>query len=331
MRVFLTGATGLIGQPLVRQLVRRGDQPVVLTRRAARARLEPALKGAEIVEGDPSTVGDWQARVSGCDAVINLVGHGVFDERWTPEVRHKIRDSRVYSTENVVRAIATAEAKPRVLVSASAIGYYGPTRDEELTESSPSGTDFLAVVAREWEDAARPVEALGARLAIVRVGVVLEADGGALKKLVPIFKYLPGGAAPVGGGGNPFLPALGRQWMSWIHIADIVGIFLLALDHQSATGPMNGTAPNPVRNSEFSHILARVLRRGFWPPYIPLGPPDFVLQLVLGEVAQVITTGQRVVPSRALALGYEFQFPDLEPALRNLLGDGARAMAASSR
>ncbi|MFO0960397.1 MAG: TIGR01777 family oxidoreductase [Isosphaeraceae bacterium] len=322
MRVFLTGGTGLVGRHLVRDLIRRGDRPVVLTRSEAKARSEPSLNGAEFVQGDPGKPGDWQRSIDGCDGVINLVGHGVFDDRWTPEVRKKIRDSRVDSTANVVQAIRDAGQKPGVLVSASAIGYYGPSDDRELDESSPPGDGFLPDICKDWEAAARAAEGLGTRVAIVRVGIVLDPSSGALKTMLPIFRYLPGGAAPVGGASNPFLPANGSQWMSWIHIQDIVGIFLAALDKSEATGPFNGTAPEPARNAEFSRELARAVRKGIWPPFLPFGPPDFLLRAVLGEMSEVVTQGQRVIPRRTIELGYAFRFPTLRGALADLFGVG---------
>lgn len=327
MRVFLTGGTGLIGRRLVEELVARGDQAVVLTRNAAKARSNPALKRAEFVEGDPGARGDWQKAVDGCDGVLNLVGHGVFDHRWTPEIKRKIRESRVHSTRHVAEAIAGAARRPDVLVSASAIGYYGPHGDEVLTEIAPPGRDFLGEVCREWEDAARPVEEAGSRLAIVRVGVVLDRDGGALKAMVPMFRYLPGGAAPIGSG-HPFAPARGRQWISWIHREDIVGLFLLALDNPAARGPINGTAPEPARNVDFSRALAAAIRVGPWPPFLPFGPPDVLLHIVLGEVARVVTTGQRVLPERATALGYAFRYPGLDGALRAVFGGEGPATRA---
>ncbi len=210
----------------------------------------------------------------------------------------------------MVRTIAKARKGPTTLVQGSAIGYYGPRHDEILKEGSPPGSDFLAVVCRELEDAARPVEGLGARLATVRTGVVLSRDEGALGMMTPIFKL--GGAAPVGNDGHPYRLGRGRQWISWIHLEDIVGLFLLALDNPAARGPINGTAPNPVRNADFSRELARVLHR----PFLPFGPPDLLLRVALGEKAHVVTTGQRVLPGRAEELGYSFQFPDLPEALK---------------
>ncbi len=315
MRVFLTGGTGMIGRRLVRRLRDRGDLPVLLSRKADEARRNPALRGIAVLQGDPARPGPWQDAVDGSDAVVNLAGHNVFAGRWNAEVKRQIRDSRVHGAENVVEAITKARQKPGVLVQASAIGFYGATGDEELTESSPSGADFLAVVCRELEDATRPAESAGVRLATIRTGVVLGRGEGALGAMVPIFQWLPGGAAPLGNGGHPFRPARGMQWISWIHIDDIVGLFLLALDHPEARGPINGTAPTPARNVEFSRLLARALHR----PFLPIGPPDLALRLALGEVSQVVTTGQRVLPARALQLGYAFEHPDLAEALRSAL------------
>ena len=314
MRVFITGGTGLIGRHIVGQLLERGDQPVILTRQADQVRRKVEMRRAQVIQGDPSEPGDWEKAIDGCDAVINLVGHNLFAERWSPVVKRKIRDSRVYSTEHVVKAMGKAKNPPKVLVQASAIGYYGPHGDEELNESSPSGTDFMAVVCREWEDAANLPDSSGIRVAKIRTGVVMAQGEAALGVMTPIYKWLPGGAAPVGSGGGPFKPATGAQWMSWIHIDDIAGIFLLALDDDKAVGPINGTAPHPVRHAEFGKALAKVL----WRPFIPIGPPDAALELLLGEVAQVVTKGQKVLPSKALELGYAFKYPEILPALKAL-------------
>ncbi len=314
MRVFLAGGTGLIGTALVHRLIARGDQPVILSRQASKAKLRDDFQKAEVVQGDPTSSGAWEVAVEGCEAVVNLAGTNLFSKRWGPEVKRQIRDSRVYSTENLVGAIRKAGQRPQTLVQGSAIGYYGPTGDEDLTESSPSGSDFMAVVCREWEDAAKPVEEMGLRLATIRTGIVLAKGAGALGVMAPIFKWLPGGAAPVGSGSNPLMPGRGQQWMSWIHLDDIVGIFLHAIDQQAARGPINGTSPQPVRNIEFSKELARVLRR----PFLPFGPPDAVLKTVIGEVAQIVATGQKVLPNRAQELGYSFKFPELPAALKNI-------------
>ena len=315
MRVFITGGTGMIGRRLVRRLLDRGDTPVILTRNADKARAEPGNREAEVVSGDPSKAGEWQTSVGGCDAVCNLAGQNVFSGRWNAEIKRQIRESRVEGAARVVEAIARAGARPKVLVQGSAIGYYGPHGDETLTESSPAGSDFLATVCRDLEAAAGPVESLGVRLATVRTGVVLAKGEGALKVMTPIFKL--GGATPVGNGGHLFKPADGRQWMSWIHVDDILGIFLLALDDDRATGPINGTAPKPERNYDFSKALAKVLHR----PFIPFGPPDLALEVMLGETAQVVTKGQKVLPAKAEAIGYSFRFPDLTPALEAVFAE----------
>jgi uncharacterized protein (TIGR01777 family) len=325
MRVFITGGTGLIGRNLVKRLVERGDHPVILSRQADKARRNPAMRGIEVIQGDPTVPGGWDAAVDGCDAVVNLVGHNVFADRWTAEVKRSIRDSRVYGTENVVAAIARAKGRPKVLVQASAVGYYGPHGDEELTESDPSGSDFMAVVCREWEEASRPAESLGLRVPRIRTGIVLAAGEGALGVMTPLFKIGPG--TPIGSGGSAFKPASGAQWMSWIHLDDIVGIFLMALDHPEASGPINGTALTPVRNAEFSRELSRTLWKPYapWRVFLPIGPPDILLHTVLGGVAGVVTTGQKVLPKRARELGYQFQYPELSAALRALF---ARPKAA---
>ena len=310
MRVFVTGGTGMIGRRLVRELIGRGDSPVILSRNADETRRNPSLRGIQVVHGDPSKEGPWQDSVDGSDAVVNLAGQNVFSGRWNAEIRRQIRDSRVYGAEHVVSAIGKARQRPKVLVQGSAIGYYGAHGDDDLTESSPSGSDFLAVVCRELEDAARQVEPLGVRLATVRTGVVLAKGEGALGVMGPIFKW--GGASPIGNGGHPFRPATGRQWVSWIHVDDIIGLFLLALDNPEARGPINGTAPNPARNVDFSRSLAKVLHR----PFLPFGPPDLLIEVMLGEVAKAVTKGQKVLPERARQLGYSFLYPDLEAALK---------------
>ena len=320
MRVFLTGGTGLIGRGLTEKLLARGDQPVVLSRQADKFRRNPKTRGIQVIQGDPAVAGGWESAVDGCDAVINLVGHNLFSDRWNAKVKQTIRDSRVYSTEHVVSAIEKSRSRPKVLVQASAIGYYGPsTSDTPQTEETPSGHDFMAVVCREWEQAAAPVADLGVRLATIRTGIVLAKGEGALGFIGPIYKLFLG--SPVGGSGSPLKPGTGHQWMSWIHIDDIVGLFLTSLDNPAATGPINGVAPNPVRHAEFGKALGKALRR----PFIPIGPPDFMLNLLLGEVAQVVTAGQKVLPTKAESLGYHFQYPEIAAALREIYAKKAVA------
>jgi uncharacterized protein (TIGR01777 family) len=307
MRVFVTGGTGLIGHRLINRLLARGDKPVVLTRRFAAARqlLGPET---ELVEGDPMKPGDWQAAAADCDAVINLAGENLFNRRWNEQFKALLADSRIQATQNVVQALGRkprrGDGQPKALVNASAIGYYGAQEDDrQLTEDSPPGGDFQAKLCVDWEQAARAGEAAGLRVAVMRVGLVMDTEGGPLAKLLTPFKLCVGG--PIGNG---------RQYMSWIHRDDMVGLFLLALDNPQASGPLNGTAPHPVSNRAFSKALGKAIHR---PAFLPT--PRFALRLALGEVADVATTGQRVFPRRPLALGYAYQFPDIDAALAELL------------
>jgi len=307
MKVFIMGGTGLIGSALIPQLLDRKDHVVLLTRRPEHARERWSDK-CVIVDGNPMIAGLWMDVVQDCDAVINLVGESIFARRWNEEFKILLRDSRIQSTENVVRALAqnpkNSAGNPKVLVNASAIGYYGPREDQVLTEDGPAGDDLLARVAVEWEKSARAAEANGVRVALIRIGVVLDKQGGALPQMLTPFKLGVGG--PIGSG---------KHWFSWIHIDDMVGILVLALDNPQAHGPINGTAQNPVTNKVFSKALGRALHR---PAIFPV--PPFMLRLRFGQVAEILTTGQRVIPAKALALGYKFKFQDIDPALANLVG-----------
>jgi len=314
MRVLIAGGSGLIGRHLARALLDGGHQPVILSRNADHLRREPSMWPYQIIPGDPTTAGRWQEQVDGCDVVVNVAGHNIFADRWNAAIKRKIRDSRVHSAENLVAAIKQARSRPKAYIQGSAIGYYGIQADQEITETNPSGTDFLAVVCRECEEVSHPIESLGVRRSMVRTGIVLAPGAGALKIMTPIFKLGPG--LPIGSRGGLF--ASGQQWMSWIHIDDIAGIFRLAVENDTVFGPVNGTAPNPVRNAEFSKTFSDVLRSRLtpWRVFVPLGPPDQALKLLLGEVAGVVTTGQKVLPTKALALGYRFKYSQLADALR---------------
>jgi len=307
MRVFITGGTGLVGNRLVHKLLGRCDQAVVLTRRADVAQqLWPGQAGVTAVQGDPVQSGPWQDSLAECDAVVNLVGEGIFNKRWRTAFKELMYTSRVKSTDNVAAALGrqpkTASGAAKVLVSASAIGYYGFTGDEELGENAPAGDDTLARLCIDWEKSADAAAGHGCRVVKVRVGVVLDRAGGALKKMLLPFKMFVGG--PIGSG---------KQFVSWIHHEDLVGLILLGLDNAQTAGPMNGTAPRPVTNRDFSKALGRALHR---PSFMPT--PRFALRIALGEVADLITKGQRVVPRKALELGYKFQYETIDAALAQL-------------
>jgi uncharacterized protein (TIGR01777 family) len=302
VRIFVTGGTGLIGKNLVRQLLSDGHECVVLTRdpQRARARLPEA---AQLVVGDAVARGPWMQEVSRSQAVIHLAGAGIFEKRWTAAFKEQIRASRVESARRLAEAIRQAQNRPQVHLQASAVGYYGPRGDEELEENGSPGSDFLARVAVEWEGAAQEIAQLGPRVVLVRFGVVLAPDEGALPQLVRPFRLWVGG--PVGSG---------RQWVSWIHIADLVEILRWLLGREDAQGVFNGTAPHPCTNREMARTIGQILRR---PSFFRT--PTWVLRLALGEVADVVCTGQRVIPKRLLDMGYSYRFPTIEAALRDLL------------
>lgn len=299
MKVTLTGATGLIGTRLVRALARRGDEVTVLSRAPARA---GAALGVAAVGWDATAAVAPAEALAGRDAVVHLAGENVA-QRWTAEAKRRIAASREVGTRHLVAGIAAAAPRPRVLVSASAVGYYGAHGDERVTEATPPGDDFLAGVCVAWEREAAAAAELGLRVVRVRTGVVLDAGGGALGKMLPFFRAGVGG--PVAGG---------RQRLPWIHADDLVGLYLTALGGDDWDGPINATAPEPPTNAAFSHALGRALRR---PAILPV--PAFALRLLYGDMAEIVTTGVRAVPERPLALGFTHAHPDLDEALRDAL------------
>lgn len=304
MRVFVAGGSGLVGSRLKKRLRDRGDEVVILTRRPEALAKEV---GVVTVAGNPTERGPWMESIKSCDALVNLVGEGIFNKRWSPEFKEKLVSSRVQSTKNVAEALQASPKKvdgsPKVLVNASAIGYYGVHGDEELTEASAAGNDFMSQICGQWEQATKGAVAAGVRVVVLRIGVVLDKNGGALAKMLTPFKMFVGG--PVGNG---------KQFVSWIHHDDLVGQILFAIDRADVSGPLNGTAPKPVTNGEFSKALGAVLGR---PSFMPT--PAFMLHLMLGEVAGVITTGQRVLPKASLDAGYRFRFSDIQSALSEIL------------
>jgi uncharacterized protein len=304
VRVTVTGASGLIGSALVAELREQGTEVTVLSRNPSRAQEE---LGVEAVGWDPLSEPAPVQALTGADAVVHLAGENIA-QRWSERAKRAIRDSRVVGTRNLIaglRAAGDAEQgqRPQTLISGSAVGYYGPHGEEPLDEDTPPGNDFLAETCVAWEAEAQQALALGMRVALVRTGVVLNRDGGALAKMLPPFQIGVGG--PVAGG---------AQYMSWIHREDLVGMICAALEDERWSGPVNATAPEPVTNREFSHALGHALHR---PSLLPV--PGFALGLLYGEMAEIVTTGARVVPAKALVLGYDFRHPELDEALRSAL------------
>jgi uncharacterized protein len=306
MRVTVTGATGLIGSSLVAALRERGAHVTVLTRDPKRA--QARLGEVEVVGWDALAGPAPLAALEERDAVMHLAGEPVA-QRWSAAAKRAIRESRTLGTRNLVAGLALAQTRPRLLLSSSATGYYGSHGEEPLDEDAPAGSDFLARVCVEWEAAAAAARELpdagtgGTRVVQLRTGVVLDRAGGALAKMLTPFKLGVGG--PVAGG---------YQFMSWIHAQDVVGMMLAALADERWSGPVNATAPEPVTNRAFSKILGRVLGR---PSLLPV--PGLALRALYGEMAEIVTSGARVMPAKALVLGYEFAQPQLEQALRSAL------------
>jgi uncharacterized protein (TIGR01777 family) len=302
VRVTVTGASGLIGSALVAELREGGAEVTVLSRDPSRV---PEMAGVEAVRWDPLGEPAPVEALSAADAVVHLAGENVA-QRWSEQAKRAIRESRVTGTRNLVaglRAAAELGSCPQTLISGSAIGYYGAHGEEPLDEDAPPGGDFLAETCVAWEAEARQAEALGMRVALLRTGVVLHRDGGALQKMLPPFQLGVGG--PVAGG---------NQYVSWIHRDDLVGMIEAAVEDERWSGPVNGTAPEPVTNRELSHALGHALHR---PSLLPV--PGIALKLLYGEMAEIVTTGARVVPAKALVLGYSFRHGELDEALDSAL------------
>jgi len=301
VRVTVVGGSGFIGSKLVAALRQRGDE-VTVTGRSAVTLAKRFGEGVGRVEWDPVQGPPPAEALEGCDGVINLAGESVASGRWTKARRERIRASRVEGTRHLVAALAAASDKPKVLVNASAIGYYGDAAHRALHETSANASDFLAEVCAAWEGEASKARAAGVRTAIARFGVVLGREGGAYPLMSRPFRLFVGG--PIG---------LGRRWISWIHLDDVVGLLLHLLDTPTADGVFNGTAPQPVSNAEFTKELAAALKR---PALFPV--PPLALKLLLGGFAAVVLSSQRVLPMRTLASGYAFRYPTLRGALEGL-------------
>ena len=301
MKVFMTGGSGFVGTFLSRELASKGHQITILSRREPPAAAAPANIGYLL--GDPTQEGPWMAAVPEHDWIINLAGASIFT-RWNDKIKNAIHESRIATTRNLVKALAPGDRR-QFFCSTSAIGYYGPRGEEDLTEDSPPGGDFLASLAVDWESEALKAQDLGVRVVITRFGLVLGRGGGALGEMVPMFRRFMGG--PVGSG---------AQWFSWIHQMDHARAFLFLKDHPEISGPVNLCSPNPVRQRELARALGRALNR---PSF--MRAPAFMLRLIMGEFAEVILTGQKVLPQKLLNAGFEFLYPSIDQALGQLFGE----------
>lgn len=310
MNILITGGTGFIGSALSQEFSSSGHKVIIASRR----KTPPKLENIEIVRWDIQTPLSSEI-MSGIDAVINLAGESIASGRWTKRRKELILSSRINTTRALVESMKQISPNPsllkgdkgglpKVLISASAIGYYGPHGDEYVTEDTPPASDFLAEVCKGWEEEALKAQEFGVRVVLIRIGGVLESDGGALPVMAIPFKFFLGGSI-----GN------GRQWFSWIHRDDVVGIIKYALENESLSGPVNATAPQPVTNKEFSSAIGKALGRPSW-----FSVPGFVVKLTLGELGGILLTGQRVLPEKALKAGYQFKYPEINEALRAIFG-----------
>lgn len=302
MKIIVSGGTGFVGQALVQELAQKGHHVILLTRDLNTLK-HPSSSSITPIAWDAKTLGPWAGQVDGADAVINLAGEPIVKKRWGAAQKKILLSSRIDSTRALVEAIRKAAKKPRVLINAAAVGYYGPVESDTVTESCRKGGGFLADMCDAWEKEALQAESAAVRTVCARIGIVLEKDGGALAKMLPPFQFFIGG--PLGSG---------RQWLPWIHRADVIGAILFCLGNPKISGPVNFTAPSPAAMKDFCKTLGEVLRRPSWAPV-----PDFVLQILLGEMSIVLLTGQKAFPEKLLQAGFAFRYPDLKDALISIL------------
>ena len=301
MDIFITGGTGFVGSALSKSFLEKGHSVKILTRRV-RPGKEHSGK-VSFVEGDPIHKGKWLDQLTDCDIVINLAGASIF-KRWTSQYKQKLIESRILTTRNIVEGLVDRKKDNVLLISTSAVGYYGFHGDEELDESASPGSDFLASLSMNWESAANEARKTGVRVIINRFGIVLGQDGGAISMMLPLFKYWMG--SPLGNG---------RQYFSWIHIRDLINIILFQVENKDLNGPFNCTAPNPVTNRELTGAIASAMSKPLFIPPVP----GFVLRLIMGEFADVLLKGQKVIPRRLMDAGYRFGFSDIKSALEDVL------------
>ncbi len=294
MNILITGGRGFVGSALSRELRTAGHDVVITTRKESESQ-------SELTWNPPSLIPP--NKISKFKAIVNLAGDSIYSDRWTKDKKERIRSSRVNTTHYLIESIKNADVKPEILINASAVGFYGPSGNEEITENVSAGEDFLASVCKEWESEALKAEKLGVRTVITRFGLVLGKNGGALQKMIPPFKAYAGGYL-----------GTGKQWMSWVHVEDVSGFIKYAIEHSKISGMYNLTSPNPITNKDFGTVLGKALGR---PSIFPV--PGFVLKAVLGEFGEILLTGQRCIPERALTAGYTFKYPALDEALKSIL------------
>ena len=302
MNIFITGGTGFVGSALSKSLLEKGHSVKILTRSHS-SKKEHSGK-LSFIEGSSIQKGRWLNQLSDCDVIVNLAGASIF-KRWTSKYKQTLIESRIRTTENLVEGLSARRNDNVLLISTSAVGYYGFHGDEELDESVSSGSDFLASLSVQWEAAANEAKNIGARVIINRFGVILGSEGGAIQMMVPLFKYWIG--SPLG---------TGRQYFSWIHITDLINIILFQIENKNLTGAFNCTAPNPATNTELTRTIASVMNKPLFMPHVP----GFMMKLIMGEFADVLLKGQRVIPSRLMDSGYKFVFPEIGSALEDILG-----------
>jgi len=310
MKIVIAGGTGFLGSPLAEMYAEEGHDVRILSRSLppGEMRHDPGTGVPGITRGGwtaDGKTGPWASVLEGADALINLAGESIAGKRWSAQRKALLRDSRILSTRSLAVAMQKASQPPPVFVSGSAVGYYGPAGDEPKTEESPAGHDLLGRICEEWEQEARRASRAGVRIVFLRTGIVLEGSGGALTEMMRPFRFFVGG--PLGSG---------RQYISWIHRLDWIEMVRWIVQTPEVTGPVNATAPHPVTNRHFARSLGRAMHR---PAIVPA--PSFALKLVLGEMAQSILTGQRVLPTVAQKHGYHFRYPEIEQAFRGIFGD----------
>ncbi len=301
-KIVISGATGFVGRILVKRLLDQNHHVIVLSRRTDAFKNERS-QNLTVDWWDGKSLGLWTSQLDGADAIINLSGEGIAGKRWTAPQKEILKNSRLDATRALISAATYASKKPKTFINASAVGYYGSVKSGEVTEDFPKGDDFLANLCAQWEEEAKKAQSLGARVVLIRIGIVLEKEGGALKKFIPPFRFFVGG--PLGSG---------DQFFPWVHREDLIGIILYALQNSSLSGPVNAVSPGILTMKEFCAELGQAMKRPSWAPV-----PAFALKILLGEMADMVITGQKAVPKRLQEEGYRFLYPDIKTSLASIL------------